>query len=174
MFALREQASPTAEDVTEIRINSHRARENNLNMTHVSHEGHTSGHLSRWLSKSRDQVLPRPNVVFHAKTSPGSPWVARTLSLLSSMKRGKVSSNSTTVKLLCFWGDYSPYASVHNSKLVAGAQPTRSLIDTSRGYHLWSSKYHVAHSHSFPSSILHFSLVTPSGLIEDKKSLLLT
>jgi hypothetical protein len=30
MFALREQASTIAEDIVEIRINSHIARENNL------------------------------------------------------------------------------------------------------------------------------------------------
>jgi hypothetical protein len=73
-------------------------------MTHVSHEGNTSDHLSQWLSKSRDRVLPHPSVIFYVKTSSGSPWVARTLSLLLSVKRGKVSSNSATVELLSFWG----------------------------------------------------------------------
>jgi hypothetical protein len=46
--------------------------------------------------KESGRVLPQPNAVFHVKTSLGSPWVARTLSLLSSVKRGKVSSNSAT------------------------------------------------------------------------------
>jgi hypothetical protein len=48
--------------------------------------------------KESGRVLPRPSSVFHVKTSTGSPWVARTLSLLSSMKRGKLSSNSATVE----------------------------------------------------------------------------
>jgi hypothetical protein len=46
MFELREQASPISEDVTEIQINSHLAREKYPdNTTHVSHEGNTSGYL---------------------------------------------------------------------------------------------------------------------------------
>jgi hypothetical protein len=46
MFEHSEQASPISEGVTEIRINSHLARYQPGNTTHVSHEGNTSDHLS--------------------------------------------------------------------------------------------------------------------------------
>jgi hypothetical protein len=39
-----KQVSPISEDFVEIRINLHLAREKPDNMTHVSHEGTTSGH----------------------------------------------------------------------------------------------------------------------------------
>jgi hypothetical protein len=41
-------------------------------------------------------VLPHPSVVFHAYALAETPWVARTLSHCTPMKRGKVSSNSST------------------------------------------------------------------------------
>jgi hypothetical protein len=52
MFGRSEQASPIYEGVVEIQINSHHVRKKPDNMTHVRHEGNTSGHLSRQLSKS--------------------------------------------------------------------------------------------------------------------------
>jgi hypothetical protein len=58
--------------------------------------------------------------------------------------------------------------------LLQGAQQTWSLIDTGGGYHLQSSEYHVAHSHSFPSSILHFPLLASLGLVEDNQNPSLT
>jgi hypothetical protein len=48
--------------------------------------------------------------------------------------------------------------------LVAGGTTDVVLNRHRRGYYLQSSEYHAAHSHSFPSSILHFSLVAPPGL----------
>jgi hypothetical protein len=53
MFGRSEQASPIYEGVVEIQINSHHVRKKPDNMTHVIHEGNTSGHLLRQLSKSR-------------------------------------------------------------------------------------------------------------------------
>jgi hypothetical protein len=111
-------------------------------MTHVSHGGNMSGHLSSWLSQSQDRVLPYPSVVFHAKTSTGSPWVARTLSLLSSMKRGKVSSNSATVEATKFmWLHISHMLHYVINACCNGAQLMQSLIDTGGGYHLRNSEY---------------------------------
>jgi hypothetical protein len=54
--------------------------------------------------KESGRILPHPSAVFHAKTSPGSPWVTQTLSLLSSVKRGKVLFNSMTVEATKFVG----------------------------------------------------------------------
>jgi hypothetical protein len=159
----------------EILINNHLARENNLTTWHM------------WAMKAtrvatfRDDYQ-RVRTGCYLTLVPSSTrkahqvvrGVARTLSLLSSMKRGKVSSNSATTKLLSFQGHYCLYASVHNSKLVAGGTTDVVLNWHRRGYHLRSSEYHAAHSHSFPSSILHFFLVAPPSLIEDNKNPSLT
>jgi hypothetical protein len=63
-------------------------------------------------------------------------------SLLSSVKRGKISSNSATVEANKF---VRPHQSRTHKYIINaccnGAQSTRSLIDTGGGYQLWSSKY---------------------------------
>jgi hypothetical protein len=110
-------------------------------MTHMSHEGTTSGHRWQWLSKSRDWVLSHPSVIFHSKTSMGTPWVVRTLFHCTSAKQGKVLSNSVTVEATKFAG---PHKSRMRQYIVNaccnGAQPTQPLINTAGGYHLQSSE----------------------------------
>jgi hypothetical protein len=59
---------------------------------------------------------------------------------------------------------YVPYASVHFKCLFNRAQPMRTLIDTGGGYYLGAPNIISDHSSSFPSSILHFPLIAPSGL----------
>jgi hypothetical protein len=44
------------------------------------------------------------------------------------------------------------------------AQPMRALIDTGRAITLELQIYDPDHSSSFPSSILHFPLIAPTGL----------
>jgi hypothetical protein len=60
---------------------------------------------------------------------------------------------------------YVPYASVQFKCSFIRTQPTRALIDTGGGYHLGAPNFRSDHSHSFPSSILHFPLIAPPGLI---------
>jgi hypothetical protein len=60
---------------------------------------------------------------------------------------------------------YVPYASIHFKCLFNKAQLTRAIIDTGGGYHLEALNSRSDHSLSFPSSILHFPLITLSGLI---------
>jgi hypothetical protein len=108
----------------------------------MSHEGTMSDHLSWWLSKSWDRVLPHPSAIFHVKISTGSLWVARTLSQCTSMKQGKVLSNSVTIEATKFVGPHISRMRQYIIKACCnGAQLTRSLIDTGGGYHLWISKY---------------------------------
>jgi hypothetical protein len=100
MFGCSEQASPISEGVIEILINSHLAREITCQHdTRGPQRQHECPPFTMTI-KELSQVLPRPNVVFHMKTLMGSLWVARTLSLLSCMRRGKLSSNLATIKLL--------------------------------------------------------------------------
>jgi hypothetical protein len=71
-----------------------------------------------------------------------SPWVTWTLSLLSSVKRGKVSSNSATIEATKFVGSHKSHMRQYIiNDCCNRAQPMRSLIDTGRGYHLRSSEY---------------------------------
>jgi hypothetical protein len=68
-------------------------------------------------------------------------------------------------KLLSLGIPYVPYVSVHFKCLFIRTQPMRAINDTSRGYHLGALNLRSGHSSSFPSSILHFPLIAPSGLI---------
>jgi hypothetical protein len=68
-------------------------------------------------------------------------------------------------KLLSLGIPYVPYASVQFKCLFIRAQLTWALIDTGRGYHLRAPNIRSDHSSSFPSSILHFPLIAPLGLI---------
>jgi hypothetical protein len=54
--------------------------------------------------KESGQVLPHPSAVFHVYASTDTPWVDQTLSNCTPMKRGKVSSNSTTDEATKFAG----------------------------------------------------------------------
>jgi hypothetical protein len=93
------------------------------------------------------------------------PWVARTLFHCTSVKQGKVLSNSAIVEATKF---VRPHKSRMRQYIINacfnGAQPTWSLIDIGGGYHLQSSEYENSPLSPFPSGILHFSLVAPPAL----------
>jgi hypothetical protein len=67
-------------------------------------------------------------------------------------------------KLLSLRIPYVSYASVQFKCLFIQTQPTRALTDTGGGYHLGAPNIRSDHFPSFPSSILHFPLMAPSGL----------
>jgi hypothetical protein len=54
------------------------------------------------------QVLPRPSAIFQAYASADTPWVAQTLSHCTTVKRGKVSSNSSTHEATQFGDSICP------------------------------------------------------------------
>jgi hypothetical protein len=152
MCVYNEQASPISEGVTEIRINSHIARE--IIQQHDTREPHR---FHEWppfalTIKESGRVLPHPNVVFHTKTSTGSPWVARTLFQCTPVKRGKILSNSMTVKLLSLWDPINPVCIITQLNACSNrAQPTWYLINTGGGYQLGASNLTLDHSqHSHP------------------------
>jgi hypothetical protein len=81
--------------------------------------------------KESGQVLPHPSAVLHAYASTDTPWVARTLSHGTPVKRGMVSPNLATHKTTQFAGPQKiSYATVHNQSLFIQTQPTRAIIDT--------------------------------------------
>jgi hypothetical protein len=116
------------------------------------------------VTKKPGWVLPRPNAVFHAYALVDTPWVARTLSHYTSMKRGNVSSNSLTHEATQFVDSIYPVCVSTFKCLFIWTQPTRALTDIGGGYHLGAPNIRSDHSLSFPSSVLYFPLIAPSGL----------
>jgi hypothetical protein len=165
MFECSEQLSPISKGVVEIRINSHLARE-----IIWQHDTREPRRQHEWppvtmTIKESGQVLPCPSVVFHVKNWPGSPWVAQTLFLLSSMKRGKVSSNSATVESTKFVGFHIACMRQYIINTYCNrAQSTRSWINTGGATTFRASNMKTHHSPPFPSGILHFPLVAPPCL----------
>jgi hypothetical protein len=123
--------------VAEIRINSHIAKEITWQYdTHEPHRYHEWPPFALTIEES-GRVLLRPSVVFRAKTSMCSPWMARTLSQYTPVKRGKISPNSMTDKLLSLRDPINLICvSTQLNACCNRAQPTWSLIDTVRGYHI--------------------------------------
>jgi hypothetical protein len=99
--------------------------------------------------KESGRVPPHPSAVFHAYASADTPWVSRTLYHCTPMKWGKVSSNSV------------PHDTTQTCSL---GLDDRYLINSGGGYHLGAPKFRSDLPSTFPSSILHFSLIAPSGL----------
>jgi hypothetical protein len=155
----------------EIQINSNLVRE--ITRQHDTREPYRHHEWPPFVMSIKElgQVLSRPSVIFHVKTSMSGLWVARTLSQYTSMKQGKLSFNSVTVEATKFVG---PHKSRMRQYVINAycnrAQPTWSLIDTGRGYHLLSFEYENRPLSTFPSGICHFSLVAPPGLTYNYKS----
>jgi hypothetical protein len=103
--------------------------------------------------------------VFHAYASTDTPWVAHAPSHFTPIRYGRIASVSAAHEATQFVGPHKiPYAPVHNPNLLIGAR--RSILNRhSRGYHLEALNFISDHSSSFPSSILHSSLIAPLGLI---------
>jgi hypothetical protein len=153
-----------SEGVVEIRINNQPCK--GINLT----TWHTQARRAPWVATIHDvtkklgRVLPHPSAVFHAYASADIPWVAWTLSHYTSVKWGKVSSNSSKYEATQF-GDSICLVCVSTFKcLFIRTQSTHALLDIGRGYHLEAPNIRLDHSPSFPSSILHFPLIAPSGL----------
>jgi hypothetical protein len=116
------------------------------------------------MTKKPGRVLPRPSAVFHTYASMDIPWVAQTLSHYTSVKWGRVSSNSSIYEATEFRNSICPvYVSTFKCLFIQ-AQPTRALSDTGGGYHLEAPNIRSDHSPSFPSSIFQFPLIAPPSL----------
>jgi hypothetical protein len=115
--------------------------------------------------KESGRVLPRPRTVFHAYASVDTPCVARTLSHCTPVKRGKVSSNSSTHETTKFGDSICLVCVITVKCLFIRTQLTRALTDTGGGYHLGASNFRSDHSSSFLSSILRFPLIAPPSPI---------
>jgi hypothetical protein len=101
--------------------------------------------------------------VFHAYASADTPWTAHALSRVSSVRYGRVSSNPVTVEASKFVGPQSCMRQ-YTTQTCSPGSDDQSLTDIGGGYHLGALNFRSDHSSSFPSNILHFSLIAPPSL----------
>jgi hypothetical protein len=95
------------------------------------------------VTKKLGRVLPRPSAVFHAYISVDTPWVARTLSHYTSVKRDKVSSNSSIHEATQFGDSICPVCVSTVQMLVHQGSTNASLNRHRRGLPPWSSEYQI-------------------------------
>jgi hypothetical protein len=103
--------------------------------------------------------------VFHAYASADTPWVAHALSHCTPVRYGRIASVSAAHDATQFGDSVCPVCVSTFKCLFIQTQPMRALTNTGMGYHLGAPNIRSDHSHSFPSSILHFPLIAPPGLI---------
>jgi hypothetical protein len=154
---LANKPSLISESVTEIQINSQPCKGINLTTRHRQARRAPRVVTIHDVTKKPGQELPRPSAIFHAYASADIPWVARTLSHYTSIKWGKVSSNSSMHEATHFGDSLCPVC-------VSTFKCFPALSDIGGGYHLEPPNIRSDHSPSFPSSILHFPLIAPPGL----------
>jgi hypothetical protein len=159
-----KKPSLISESVTEIRINNQPCKGINLTTRHTQARRAPRVATIHDVTKKLGRVLPRPSVVFHAYASVDISWVARSLSHYTSVKWGKVSSNFSKHEATQVEDSICPVCVSTFKFLFIRTQPTRTLIDTGGGYHLEAPNIKSNHSPSFPSSILHFSLIASPSL----------
>jgi hypothetical protein len=132
-------------------------------MTHTS-PGAPQVATIHGVTKKPAWVLHRPSAVFHAYASADKLWVARTLSHCTPVKRGKISSKSTTHRAIQFGDSMCPICISTFKCLFIRTQPTQALTDTGGGYPLGALNFLSRPLLTFPSSILYFPLIAPPSL----------
>jgi hypothetical protein len=102
--------------------------------------------------------------VFHTYASADTPWVTHALSHYTSVRYGRIASVSVAHDATQVGFSIYPICVSTFKCLFIRTQPTWALTNTGRGYHLEALNIRSDHSPSFPSSILHFPLITQPGL----------
>jgi hypothetical protein len=161
---LTNKPSLISESVAEILINSQPC--NGIKLT----ARHTQARRAPRVATIHDEVKEKIRAhltlvhVFHAYASADTLWVAHALSHYTSVRYGRIASVSAAYDATQF-GDSICHVCVSTFKcLFIRTQPTRALIDTGGDYHLGALNIRSDHSPSFPSSILHFTLIATSSL----------
>jgi hypothetical protein len=102
--------------------------------------------------------------VFHAYASTDIPWVAHALSHCTPVRYGRIASVSVAHDATKFGDSICPVCVNTFKCLFIRTQPMRALTDIGGGYHIEALNFRSDHSSFFPSSILSFPLIAPSGL----------
>jgi hypothetical protein len=116
------------------------------------------------VAKTSSRVLLRPNAFFHVYASVDTPWVSQTLSHYTSMKWGKVSSNSSTHEATHFGDSICPICVSTFQMLVQHGSTDAGLNQHRWGLPPWSSKYQVRPLPFLPIQCSPFPLIAPLGL----------
>jgi hypothetical protein len=103
--------------------------------------------------------------ILHVYALVDTPWVAHALSHYTLVRYGRIASVSVAHDATQFGDSICPVCVSTFKCLFNRTQPTRTLTDIGGGYHLGAPNIRSDHSPSFPSSILHFPLIVPPGLI---------
>jgi hypothetical protein len=133
--------SPISEGVVEIRLNNQPCK--GINLTTWQTQARRAPRVATVhdVIKKSCRVLPHPSAVFHTYASVDTPWVARTLSHCTPVKRGKVSSNSTTHEATLF-GDSICHVCVRTVQMLVQQGSTDVGLNRHRwGLPPWSSKF---------------------------------
>jgi hypothetical protein len=157
--------SPISEGVAKIRINNQPYKGINLITRH------TQARRAPRVAIIHDEVNETIKAyltlvhVFHAYALTDTPWVAHALSHFTFIRYGRIASVSAAYNATQFGDSICPVCVSTLKCLFNRVQPTQALIDTGGGYHLEALNIRSGHSSSFLSSILHFPLIAPPGLI---------
>jgi hypothetical protein len=153
--------SPISEGATEIQINIHLARELTWQHDTCGSRRHHEWPPFVMTIKESGRVLHHPSACLPHDNSMGIRWWTVHLSWCTSIRQGKVSSNLAIIEAAKFAG---PNKS-RMRQYIVNACYTWPLINTGGDYHLQSFEHENRPLSPFPSSIFHFPLVAPPGLI---------
>jgi hypothetical protein len=132
-----------SKSVAEIWINSQSCKGINLTTRHTQARRAPRVATIHDVTKKSGRVLPHPSPVFHTYASLDTPWVARTLSHYTSVKWGKVSSNSSTHEVTQFGDSICPVC-VSTFQMLIHSDPTDvGLNRHRRRLPPWSSEYQI-------------------------------
>jgi hypothetical protein len=137
------KSSLISESVTEIRISNQPCKGINLTTRHMQARWAPRVATIHDVTKKPGRVLAHPTVVIHAYASVDTPWVARTLSRYRSVKRGKVSSNSSTHEATQFGDSICPVCASTFQMLVHSDTTDAGLNRHWWGLPPWSSEYQI-------------------------------
>jgi hypothetical protein len=156
--------SPMSEGVAEIWIDSQPCKGINVTTRHA--QARRAPRVAIIHDEVKETIWAHLTLlhVFHVYASADTPWVAHALSHYTSVRYDRIAFVSATHDTTQFEDSICPVCVSTFKCLFIWTQSMWALTDTGGGYHLGAPNIISDHSSSFPSSILHFHLIAPSGL----------
>jgi hypothetical protein len=154
-----------SDGVVEIRINNQPCKGINLTTQHT--HARRAPRVATIHDEVKETITAHLTLVhiFHVYASVDTPWVADALSHYTPVRYGRIASVSAAHNATQF---EDSICLVYNSTFKCSfiqTQPIWALTDIGGGYHLGVLNIRSDHSLSFPSSILHFPLISLPDLI---------
>jgi hypothetical protein len=154
--------SPISEDVAEIQINSQPCKGINQTTWHMQTRRAPRVAIIHDVIKKPGWVLPHSSAIFHAYALEDTPWVVRILSDCTPMKRGKLSSNSSTHEATQYGDFIYPVCVSTFQMLVQQGSIDAGLNRHRRGLPPWSFKFQIRPLPFFPIQYSPFSPNCPA------------